>query len=125
MIVDSITLEKQTYMSGGRGKITGADGKPFVKGDKRINRQGRPLKLPDLDSLLIEVLGEQVNGKDALKVILLALRKKAASGDIRATELLLDRAYGKLKQSTGVELDIKKLSNEQLNELIAQLYKEK
>jgi hypothetical protein len=112
-------------MAGGKGKITGADGKPFKKGDSRINRRGRPLKLPDLDSLLIEILGEKIQGKDALKVILNALRKKAFSGDIRATELLLDRAYGKLKQSSGLDFNIQQLSSEQITELIQRLYKDK
>ena len=85
-------------MAGGKGKITGADGVPFKKGDPRINREGRPRKLPDLDSLLIDVLGERIHDKEALKDILIALRKKAIAGDVRAAELLLDRAYGKLKQ---------------------------
>jgi hypothetical protein len=87
-------------MAGGNKKIEAADGKPFVKGDPRINKAGRPRKLPDLDSLLIEVLGEHVRGKEALKGILIALRKKANAGDVRAAELLMDRAYGKIKQQT-------------------------
>lgn len=87
-------------MAGGRGKIAPADGKPFVKGDSRINRNGRTPKLPNLDELLKEILGENVRNKEALKLILIALRKKAMTGDVRAAELLLDRAYGKLKQAT-------------------------
>lgn len=87
-------------MAGGKGKITSADGKPFRKGDPRINRKGAPPKLPDLDELLKEVLGERVKNKEALKVILIALRKKAMAGDVRAAELLLDRAFGKIKQQT-------------------------
>jgi hypothetical protein len=87
-------------MSGGRGKIRPEDGVPFKKGDSRINKLGRPKKLPDLDQLLIEILGDQISGSEALKRILFALRKKAISGDIRAAELLLDRAYGKIKQQT-------------------------
>lgn len=82
-------------------KLAGAkDGKPFKKNDPRINRNGRPLKLPDLDELLKEVLGEKLQNKEALKLILIALRKKAMAGDVRATELLLERGYGKIKQQT-------------------------
>jgi hypothetical protein len=108
-------------MAGGKGKITGADGVPFKKGDPRINRAGRPLKLPDLDSLLIDVLGEDMKGKEALKVILIALRKKAASGDVRACELLLDRAYGKLVTKKDIDINFEALSEEDLDKIINKL----
>ena len=108
-------------MSGGRGNIKPEDGKPFVKGDSRINRAGRPKKLPDLDALLIEVLAEEVNKSVALKAILIALRKKAMAGDVRAAEVLLDRGYGKLKQSTGLEVDFTRLTEPQLDQIINRL----
>ena len=92
--------ETDEKMPGGNKKITGADGVPFKKGDVRINRRGRPAKLPDLDSLLIDVLGERIRDREALKDILMALRKKAIAGDVRAAEVLLDRAFGKIKQQT-------------------------
>ena len=82
------------------GKLKGArDGKPFVKGDPRINRKGAPKKLPALDELLAEVLGEEKDGITAAEAILKALRLKAAKGDVRAIEVMLDRAYGRAKQS--------------------------
>ncbi len=108
-------------MSGGRGKIKPEDGKPFRKGDPRINRAGRPKKLPDLDALLCEVLGDHINKTVAMKWILMALRKKAMAGDVRAAELLLDRGYGKVKQLTGVELDFMKLTEEQIDQIINRL----
>jgi hypothetical protein len=74
-------------------------GKGFDKHPENINKEGRPRKLPDLDNLLIEILGDHVT-KESMKSVLLALRKKAASGDIRAIELLLDRCYGKIKLQT-------------------------
>jgi len=116
-------------MSGGKGNIQPEDGKPFIKGDKRINRKGRPRKIPDLDRLLREVLSEKLRDEKlgenpAMKWILLSLRNSAIKkGDVRAAELLMDRAYGKLKQTTGLEIDIKKLSDEQLIELIERLFK--
>lgn len=105
----------------GRGKITPQDGKPFVKGDTRINRAGRPKKLPDLNELLIEVLGERIEGKEAMKSILIALRKKAIAGDVRATELLLNRAYGLLRQSNDFKMDMTNLSDTDLNRLIKKI----
>ena len=63
------------------------------------NPKGRPKKLPELDKLLADVLGEEKDGITAAEAILRALRAKAAKGDIRAAEVLLDRGYGKPKQS--------------------------
>jgi hypothetical protein len=54
--------------------------------------------LPELDKLLADVLGEEKDGITAAEAILKALRLKAAKGDVRAIEVLLDRAYGKAKQ---------------------------
>lgn len=63
------------------------------------NPKGRPPKLPDLDILMAEVLGEEKDGKTAAQAILVALRAKAAKGDIRAAEVLLNRGYGLPKQT--------------------------
>lgn len=68
------------------------------KGGKSPNPAGRPRKLPELDKLLADVLGEEKDGITAAEAILKALRLKAAKGDVRAIEVLLDRAYGKAKQ---------------------------
>ena len=73
------------------------DGKKFEKG-KTGNPNGRPHKLPELDKLLAEVLGEEKEGVEAAKAILMALRSKATKGDVRAAELILNRAYGKPKE---------------------------
>jgi hypothetical protein len=62
------------------------------------NPNGRPRKLPQLDQLLAEVLGEEKDGITAAQAILMKLRQKATSGDVRAAEIMLDRAYGKAKQ---------------------------
>jgi len=71
--------------------------KPFKKGQSG-NPNGRPKKLPKLDELMAEVLGEEKDGKTAAQAILSALRAKAAKGDVRAAELLLNRAYGKVSE---------------------------
>jgi Family of unknown function (DUF5681) len=87
------------------------------------NPNGRPRKLPELDKLCAEVLGEEKDGTTAIETILKVLRAKAAKGDLRAAELLLDRAYGRARQ--GVDLSavvtqfpspVIELPNEQPNE---------
>ena len=70
--------------------------KPFKKGQTG-NPKGRP-KLPDLKEAIAKVLGEEKDGNSALEAILKAQRLKAAKGDTRAAEFLLDRGYGKAKQ---------------------------
>ena len=84
-------------MPGGYSNICGTDGKLFTKGDARLNRLGRPKKM-NLEPLLRKVLMGRVNRKAALTGILMKLRDMALAGDIRAAELLLDRAFGKAKQ---------------------------
>lgn len=76
----------------------------FKKGQSG-NPKGRPKKLPELDKLLADVLGEEKDGVTAADAILRKLRAMAASGNIRAAEILLDRAYGKAKQS--IDMDVK------------------
>jgi hypothetical protein len=61
------------------------------------NPAGRP-KLPDLKELLATVLGDTRSGKTSAEAILKAIEAKALRGDVKAAELLLDRAYGKPKQ---------------------------
>ena len=74
---------------------------PYKKGQTG-NPKGRPRKLPELDKLLIGVLGEKKDGLSAAEAILRKLRQTAISGtgasNLRAAEILLDRAYGKAKQ---------------------------
>ena len=77
--------------------------KPFKKGQSG-NPNGRPKNLPQLDALLADVLGEEKDGIEAAKAILMALRAKATKGDVRAAEVLLDRAYGKAKQDVRHEV---------------------
>jgi hypothetical protein len=65
---------------------------------------GRP-KLPELHTLLANVLGKEgKDGQTAAEEILNALHARAKKGDTRAAELLLDRAYGKPKQTSETTL---------------------
>jgi hypothetical protein len=77
----------------------------FKKGESG-NPNGRPRKLPELDKLLADVMGEEKDGLSAAEAILKALRAKATKGDIRAAEVLLDRAYGKAKQTIDNNLNV-------------------
>jgi hypothetical protein len=62
------------------------------------NPNGRPKKIPAIDELLAEILSEEKDGLSAARQVIIALVKKAKSGDVRAAEVLFDRAYGKVKQ---------------------------
>lgn len=86
----------------------------FKKG-KSGNPNGRPKKLPELSELLADVLGEEKDGLTAAKAILMALRSKAAKGDVRAAELLLDRAYGKIRQDLDIKSDGERLPSPIIN----------
>lgn len=79
--------------------------KPFKKGQSG-NPKGRPPKLPALDKLLDEVLGEEKDGIEAAKAILMSLRSQATKGNVRAAEVLLDRAYGKAKQTVDLGVSV-------------------
>jgi hypothetical protein len=73
----------------------------FKKGQSG-NPKGAARKLPELDIIIAEVMGEEKEGITAAQAILAAMRAKAAKGDVRAAEMLMDRAYGKPKQRTEV-----------------------
>ena len=84
----------------------GKNGGRLVRHPKGVtgNPNGRPKKLPELDKLLADVLGEEKDGVTAADAILRKLRAMAASGNIRAAEILLDRAYGKAKQPVDMNI---------------------
>ena len=72
--------------------------KPFKKGQSG-NPNGRPKKLPHLEELLKEVLGEEKNNITLMQAIIMKIANKAVSGDINAAKILLEYAYGKAKES--------------------------
>lgn len=74
--------------------------KPFKKGnDPRRNLKGQPKKIPNLDKLLADLLGDEDDDKSEAKSVLRALLVQAKKGNVRAIEVLLERAYGKPKQT--------------------------
>lgn len=72
----------------------------FKKGQSG-NLNGRPKKLPELDILLSDVIND-----DTAKGILNAMIAKARKGDVRAAELILNRAYGKPKENEGLPTEM-------------------
>lgn len=73
------------------------------------NPNGRPPKLPDVEELLAHVLWQEVDGKSTALRILenicqIALKGKGAT-QLRAAEILMERAYGKPKQRADITLD--------------------
>jgi len=78
-------------------EVPNSEGTRFKKGETG-NPNGRPKKLPELDKLLADVLGKETDGLTQAEIILNKLMQLAKNGDIRASEILLDRAYGKSKQ---------------------------
>lgn len=79
------------------------EGKPFVKGDPRINRRGRPKTFDQLRSLAQEIAHEAaasggkpviVNGK-TITVTEVIMRQWAQSKDPRLQQKFIEIAYGK------------------------------
>lgn len=105
----------------------------FPKGHKFGNRfsmsnqpekNGRLPKLPNLDKLLGAVLGrEDDKGITEAEKILNKLTDQAQKGNVRASEIILDRGYGKPKQfveNTNLNMN-SDLTEDQLNEKIEKL----
>jgi hypothetical protein len=82
---------------GGRGKI-----EPRWKKGETGNPNGRPKKLPALDVIMANVMGQEKDGITAAEAIIMKLREMATKGDIKAAQLLLDRGYGKAKQNIDI-----------------------
>lgn len=78
--------------------------KPFKPGDdERRNLDGRPKKLPELDKILAECFGDK-----EMEEVLKAIHKQALKGNVRAGEILMDRIWGKPRQT--VEQTVKNIT---------------
>lgn len=70
------------------------------------NPKGRP-RLRDLREVLVEALSTvRPDGRTALETIVGALMDRAARGDTRAAEVLMDRAWGRPAQRTDVAVGV-------------------
>ena len=67
--------------------------------------------MPDLKEILTKVLGkENEEGKSEAEQILEALKRQAKAGNVKASQLLLDRGYGKVKESLDITTDGEKIN---------------
>ena len=86
-------------------------GKPFKKGDARINRRGRPKKGAALTDILNYKLDQaHESGKLTCEVIAEKLIEAALNGDITAMKYVFDRIDGKPKENielTNGSLDVR------------------
>lgn len=84
--------------------------KPIKKGEVK-NPKGAPRKLPNLDVILANVLGEEnEQGKTAAEQIIEAIRRRANAGDVKAANLLLERGWGKVKEKIDITTDGDKIN---------------
>ena len=83
-----------------------ASGKPFTKGDKRINRKGRPKSFDAARALAQSIAHEEVtNSKgDTVTVTEAILRQWAASKDPRLQMYFFEVAYGKVPTESKTEI---------------------
>jgi hypothetical protein len=86
-------------------------GKPFAKGDARINRKGRPRDFNALRELSQEIAHEVAKTKDGQPVTVeghkvsnaeLILRLWASSQDFRKQQGFMEIAFGKVPQETRI-----------------------
>jgi hypothetical protein len=77
------------------------DGKKMKKGET-LNPNGRPKKLPALDLIMANVMGQEKDGISAGEAIIMKLREMAIKGDVKAATILLDRGWGKPKQNIDI-----------------------
>ena len=96
-------------MDGSNTAPNSAPGKPFVKGDPRINRKGRPKSFDALRELARMVADEKIvsaDGRVAMTRVELILREWAASKDPRKQQAFMEIAYGKVPQGIDVNGDL-------------------
>ena len=94
----SNTTEKQ---------LGGATGKGFVKGDKRINRKGRPKNFDAARALAQSIAHEEVTNPktgETATVTEAILRQWAASKDPRLQMYFFEVAYGKVPTESKTEI---------------------
>lgn len=75
--------------------------KPFVKGDPRINRRGRPREFNQLRTLAQQIANEDVDGVLRVEKILRAL----ADGDAKQQQFFLEVAFGKVPPALPEEVE--------------------
>jgi len=87
---------------------TGENRKPgtFVKGDKRINRKGRPKSFDKLRALAQQVLCEVVELTDGEKQSRVEMIMREWAKDKQKQQNLVEIAYGKVPDKTESEFTV-------------------
>jgi len=82
--------------------------KPFTKGDKRINRKGRPVTFDALRTLAQEISHETIPGKDGnpYTVAEAILRKWATSPNPALQMKFIEVAFGKVPEEMKLSGDV-------------------
>jgi hypothetical protein len=92
-------------MTNSKTASNSTPGRPFVKGDARINRKGRPRKIDDYRALVQSILNEAATDKagnaltangHAMTVIEAMTRQMIQSKNPRMAQIILEYAYGKV-----------------------------
>ena len=93
--------------------------KPFVKGEKRINRNGRPKSFDALRKLAVKIAGETIPGASGEDITRIEAMLKVMSSSKNPADkaLFLAYAYGKPKEqlditSGGDKIIVKLVSDE-------------
>jgi len=89
--------------------VAGKDNlKPFTKGDKRINRKGRPVTFDALRTLAQEISHETIPGKDGnpYTVAEAILRKWATSPNPALQMKFVEVAFGKVPEEMKLSGDV-------------------
>ena len=94
--------------------------KPFKKGISG-NPAGRPVKLPDIDGIIAKVLNERCNNNITRAENIFRKMAIKAESDVRAAEMVFERAYGRIKQTADIEIDFKQFTEAQLDQIINRL----
>lgn len=83
-----------------------------LKSGNTVNLNGRPKKIPALEELINTHMTEiDSSGLSAADLVMKRLRQKAVQGDMKAIQYLLDRMYGKPKETLEHKGEIKSTSS--------------